>query len=281
MSSFETSAPRRRLSVGINEGSATDTELDTSQIDRGTNPEPPPGEGVHPHCDEGQVSRSFDKGDKEPRADSGLKDAVAPVWSLVLPTPDAGIRRERVEAWGLFGSFSETLGTPGSDEGCAVRVVLHRLDVPVALRIECRSPPGQNGTKPDVTIYRDGWHEKPRGNAFLAGYPQDLLIRLTHAFLQSGAIPVRAIDPRVRDPISQLIVEAIMVRGPCSISQIATYLRDVKGSSSRMTVRSRLELLGREGVVTRVPDSKCWLLTESFVRKTWQFFGTSLNAFSE
>lgn len=100
---------------------------------------------------------------------------------------------------------------------------------------------------------------------------QDTSLRLLQIIARTGALPVRGIEPSIRDPISQLVIEALMARGPSNISQLAEYVRDAKGSASRMTVRDRLAELLSNGIVSRVPSSDRWHLRDTFVRRCVQF----------
>src|SRR6266705_5310715 len=53
----------------------------------------------------------------------------------------------------------------------------------------------------------------------------DALSRLVWTLLHAGGVSVRLIDPRIKDPISQLIVEAVLTRGPLTVSGIARYVK--------------------------------------------------------
>jgi len=95
----------------------------------------------------------------------------------------------------------------------------------------------------------------------------ELLLRLLQGIARSGAFPIRSLIPSIRDPISQLVVEALLVRGPSNVSQLAAYVKDVKGSSSRMTVRVRLSHLEAEGIASRMDSSGRWYLRDAFLRR--------------
>jgi len=98
------------------------------------------------------------------------------------------------------------------------------------------------------------------------------------ALLRSGAISMKAVDPGLTDPISQLVVEALLARGPQNVTQIATYVRDAKGRSSRTTIRSRVALLQTTGFLRREESSLRWALSEPFVRRIWIFLSKESEA---
>ena len=59
-------------------------------------------------------------------------------------------------------------------------------------------------------------------------------------------------DPRLRkDPISQTIVDALGYLGPSNISSITRHVREVRGTASRTTIRSRTQNLVDYGIVVR------------------------------
>jgi hypothetical protein len=101
--------------------------------------------------------------------------------------------------------------------------------------------------------------------------PQKWIFKLIPMLMRSGAIPVRAISPSIRDPISQLVVEGLMVRGPSTVSGVARYVRLIKGASSRTTIRDRLIHLEENGTVCSGESRQQWMLSETFVRSTWAF----------
>lgn len=77
----------------------------------------------------------------------------------------------------------------------------------------------------------------------------DLLV--VRVLLKNGVALLRLVEPTVKDPISQLVVEALLVDGASNLSRIADYVKGAKGSSSRTTVRSRLADLRQRGIVSR------------------------------
>lgn len=103
------------------------------------------------------------------------------------------------------------------------------------------------------------------------GPPNDWLFRLIPVLIRSGGLPIRAIEPRIKDPISQLIVESLIVRGPSSVSGVARYVRQVKGTSSRTTIRERLTALEKDGSVCVARAGSEWRLSDRLVRQIWSF----------
>ena len=97
------------------------------------------------------------------------------------------------------------------------------------------------------------------------------LRRISHTLTRAGAVSLRTIDPRLKDTISQLVVEALMARGPQKISQIADCIRSTKGSSSRNSVRQRTSELIRAGIVCS-DESHRFGLSQQFLRRWWDFF---------
>ena len=108
-------------------------------------------------------------------------------------------------------------------------------------------------------------------------YP-DGMYRLVWSLLRSGGISVRMIDRSIKDPISQLVIEAVLTRGPSTVSDIARYVREAKGSSSRTTIRARLvDLEGRQ--VLRIAEEEHeWALSATFMRRVWGFCARVLGA---
>lgn len=102
-------------------------------------------------------------------------------------------------------------------------------------------------------------------------FPSDWLFRLIPVVFRSGGIPIRAIEPTIKDPISQLVVESLIVRGPSTVSGVARYVKRVKGTSSRTTIRERLASLEISGVSCRCSSGSEWMLTNVFVRQIWSF----------
>jgi hypothetical protein len=95
--------------------------------------------------------------------------------------------------------------------------------------------------------------------------------KLVWTLLRAGGLSVSLIDPTVKDPISRLIVEALMARGPLTVSSIAQYVRQSKGSSSRTTIRARIACLVESRVLTKAEKDRGWALSESFLRQIWGF----------
>lgn len=96
--------------------------------------------------------------------------------------------------------------------------------------------------------------------------------RIAFVLIKSGGSLIRNIEPRLKDPISQLTVESMLAHGPRNLSQIAVYVKQVKGSSSRTTIRAKIAVLRDEGIVSRLGETERWVLTDDFVRKLWGFF---------
>jgi DNA-binding transcriptional ArsR family regulator len=104
----------------------------------------------------------------------------------------------------------------------------------------------------------------------MRGIPQ-LRAKLLLVLLRTGRLSLRVIDWRLKDPVTELVVEALLCKGAASVSEISRYVRSAKGSSSRKTVRKRLLWLEEEGIVCRDNDGRYWMLRESFVRR-WLTF---------
>jgi len=79
----------------------------------------------------------------------------------------------------------------------------------------------------------------------------------------------------VKDPISEKIVEILFDKGSLNITQITGRLREKKGSASRHTVRKKLEILEKEGVVKKTNDGKGknYQLTDKAVNKWAEMLG--------
>jgi len=97
-------------------------------------------------------------------------------------------------------------------------------------------------------------------------------IRIANALLAAGTLTIRSVDQRLRDPISQLAIESIIIMGPRNLSEIADYVRERKGSSSRMTLRQRLRKLKDDGIVAK--EGPRFHLTEEFIAQWWSFFAS-------
>ncbi len=85
--------------------------------------------------------------------------------------------------------------------------------------------------------------------------------------------------PEIDDPVSESIVELLLTTEvPLNISQIAERLREKRGSSSRHTVRDRLNSLEEKNVVRRVEGShgKGYVLTDSILDKWAKLLGIKI-----
>jgi DNA-binding GntR family transcriptional regulator len=91
------------------------------------------------------------------------------------------------------------------------------------------------------------------------------------ALAKNGVVVARIIDPTTKDPIAQLVIEALFVNGASSITQISEYVREAKGTSSRTTVRARIGKLETEGIVSTKRDARRFVLAEKSLRKLWEF----------
>jgi len=97
-------------------------------------------------------------------------------------------------------------------------------------------------------------------------------VRLLSTLMRGAGISVRAIDPRITDPISQLTVEALLARGPLTVSGISRYVKEVKGSSSRTTIRQRIRALETSDVVRTSETGTEWTLTRASIQRIWDFW---------
>ena len=79
----------------------------------------------------------------------------------------------------------------------------------------------------------------------------------------------------VKDPISEKIVEILFDKEGLNITQITGRLREKKGSASRHTVRKKLKILQKEGIVKKTSDGKGknYQLTEKAINKWAEMLG--------
>ncbi|MGD2142459.1 MAG: hypothetical protein PVH79_03140, partial [Candidatus Bathyarchaeota archaeon] len=54
-----------------------------------------------------------------------------------------------------------------------------------------------------------------------------------------------------RDEISRIILNALALKGPMNISQLAREVASERGSASRVTIRKRIKSLLEEGIVEK------------------------------
>jgi len=94
--------------------------------------------------------------------------------------------------------------------------------------------------------------------------PDLVVLRMMNALITGGGIPLESIHPSLKNSVSQLAIESIIVRGPGNLSQIAAYVRERAGKASRTTVRLRMGELVRDGLVVRASKDK-FCLTETFL----------------
>ncbi len=99
-----------------------------------------------------------------------------------------------------------------------------------------------------------------------------IMEKVALAMLRGGGVPVRSIEPSLKDPISQLVVEALLAHGAQNISHVAEYVKTTKGTSSRKTVRDRMRSLESAGIVERLESESKWKLTHRFLTQCWSFF---------
>jgi hypothetical protein len=97
-----------------------------------------------------------------------------------------------------------------------------------------------------------------------------VLTRLLAQLTRTGAFSPRSVDPRLQDPTSELIVEALFVEGPSNVSGLAKWIASTRGKCARKTVRIRLRDLSTLGIVAREPGGR-YVLSASFTR-TWARF---------
>jgi hypothetical protein len=99
-----------------------------------------------------------------------------------------------------------------------------------------------------------------------------LAMRVANALLAAGTLTLQSVDRRLRDPISQLAVESIIMMGPRNLSEVADYVRERKGSSSRTTLRQRMRKLIEDGIVEK--EDRTFHLTEKFIAQWWSCFNS-------
>ncbi len=96
----------------------------------------------------------------------------------------------------------------------------------------------------------------------------DFVVRgIVAAVLRTGRVSIQTFEPTIKDPISQLVVEALFSRGPQNVSQVTEYVRSAKGSASRTTIRQRINQLSSKGFVSRLNDSEKWALTANMINR--------------
>jgi len=93
--------------------------------------------------------------------------------------------------------------------------------------------------------------------------------RLLDLYQSHGVISIDTILPQVRDPISKEIMRILLDHPGYNISQLADELKARTGTSSRHTVRDRLEELMGQGLVTKEAGKKSssYRVAEDVLRK--------------
>ncbi len=106
--------------------------------------------------------------------------------------------------------------------------------------------------------------------------------RLLRAFLSSlmaaGRFSSRTVDHRIKDPIEEFVVEALLCMGPSNVTEIAGFVRNAKGSSSRQTVRQRLGWLREKRIVVSEEDEATYSLSREFLQRWWSFLKPKYSA---
>jgi len=87
--------------------------------------------------------------------------------------------------------------------------------------------------------------------------------RLLDLYQRHGVIAVDVILPELKDPMSREIMRILMDRPGLNISQISEELRTRTGSSSRRSVRERLEEMVRQDLLAEEKGSKAKTFTVS------------------
>ncbi|MFW5953225.1 MAG: helix-turn-helix domain-containing protein [Candidatus Natronoplasma sp.] len=79
----------------------------------------------------------------------------------------------------------------------------------------------------------------------------------------------------IKDPISEKIVEILFDKEGLNITQITGRLRKKKGTASRHTVRKKLKILEKEGIVKKTTDGKgkSYQLTEKAINRWAEMLG--------
>lgn len=115
-----------------------------------------------------------------------------------------------------------------------LEMMIRRLDYLEAILTESRKYPELAGLMGDLKV-----------GAALYGEPLKLIQRLL------GVRRYLERTPESRDDISRIILNALAVKGPMNISQLAREVARGRGSASRVTVRKRIQSLLDEGVIER------------------------------
>jgi hypothetical protein len=100
--------------------------------------------------------------------------------------------------------------------------------------------------------------------------PERVVIRFLAEVTRKGALSPRSADPRLRDPVAELVVEALLVEGASNVSGIARWIALAKGKCARETVRRRVHDLSTLGIVQAGPRGR-YTLSDSFMRMWTRF----------
>ena len=104
--------------------------------------------------------------------------------------------------------------------------------------------------------------------------------RLINIYLEEGRISPSVIFPEVKDSISREIIEVLFQHGTLNTTEISNILKERRGSSSRKTVRERLQKLVELGVVEcdEKKGEKEYHITESAVRRWLKVLGIDIRS---
>ena len=104
--------------------------------------------------------------------------------------------------------------------------------------------------------------------------------RLINIYLEEGRISPSVIFPEVKDPISREIIEVLFQHGALNTTEISNILKERRGSSSRKTVREKLQRLMELGVVEcdEKKGEKEYYITESAVRRWLKVLGIDIRS---
>lgn len=115
-----------------------------------------------------------------------------------------------------------------------LEMMMKRLDYMEAILTESRKYPELAQLMGDLRV-----------GAALYGEPLKLIQRLlgVRRYLEKA--------PESRDEVSRIILNALAIKGPMNISQLAREIAGERGSASRVTVRKRIQDLLEEGIIEK------------------------------